>query len=67
MSNNKLAEALGIRFCMTCGEEITNVETYGVEIGYIMHDTQGFYHIGKTETPNNWKEKISFNHEAYKA
>ena len=56
MSNNKLAEALGLRFCKTCGEEITNVEIYFSEEydRYIIHDSYGFYTLEK-ERPENDK------------
>ena len=42
--NNKLAEALGIRFCQTCNQEITKVD-YEQDNGmqYIMHDSAGFF------------------------
>ena len=62
--NNKLAEALGIKFCKTCGEEITNVEYAAPLWTYIMHDTQGFYYV--QEAPNEWNDNGKFNHEARK-
>ena len=43
--SNKLAEALGIRFCKTCGEEITDVDIYyrTIKPQFILHDSEGYF------------------------